>query len=170
MCKQWIRYQFSQVVWQTCYFMKCFIIMPFFVNIFCQFKYTMVSVVTLFLDNGSLFSIIINNSSPNEQVFALLKRKPGHRINRYSCPYVTKYARIVVHKWNWNTVRKQMSTVNLNNLYAWGNQLVNKLGQDIIPTNNKNSFWADKVEIFKIATKFYDDPLKNIFLKQSAQC
>ena len=87
-----------------------------------------------------------------------------------------------------------MSTVNLNNLYAWGNKLINKLGQDIVPTNNENylSFWADKVEYFKIwvnsraitpenfmwsgrllnlakglsqthiATKFYDDPLNNI--------
>ena len=36
------------------------------------------------------------------------------------CPYVTKYARIVVHRWNWHIVRKQMSTVNLNNLYARG--------------------------------------------------
>ena len=40
-----------------------------------------------------------------------------------------------------------MSTVNLYNLYAWGDKLVNKLGQDIVPTNNENylSYWADKV-------------------------
>ena len=25
-----------------------------------------------------------------------------------------------VHKWNWHIVRKQVSTVNLNNLYDWG--------------------------------------------------
>ena len=41
-----------------------------------------------------------------------------------------------------------MSTVNLNNLYAWGEQLVNKLGQDIIPTN--------------IVIKFDNDPINMI--------
>ena len=50
------------------------------------------------------------------------------------CPYVTKYALIVVHKWNWHIVRKQMY-----------------IGQDIIPIhidikldndpiNNKQNF------------------------------
>ena len=71
-------------------------------------------------------------------------------LRKQECPYVIKYARIVVHKWNCHIVRKQMSTVNLNNLYAWGNYLFNKLWQDIIPTNNENylSYWADEVDFF----------------------
>ena len=44
----------------------------------------------------------------------------SNRVAEQECPYVTKYACIVVHEWNWHIVRKQMSTVNLNNLYAWG--------------------------------------------------
>ena len=56
------------------------------------------------------------------------------------CPYVTKYALIVVHKWNWHIVRKQMS-----------------IGQDIIPTNidikldndaiNNKNFLKDKLNL-----------------------